>query len=62
MEKIVIYLGLGISLWGVALIAVAWWFDFGLAVKIAGVLVGSALVYLGWRLTERGHQEVNSDG
>jgi hypothetical protein len=50
-----IYVGLLISLLGIALIFVAMWLlDFGLAVKLAGLLLGSALVYAGWVLTERG--------
>jgi hypothetical protein len=46
-------LGLVISLLGIVVFVTVWLLDFGLAAKLAGVLVGSALVYLGWRLTER---------
>jgi hypothetical protein len=48
------YVGLLISLLGVALIFVTMWLlDFGLALKLAGLLLGSAVVYGGWVLTER---------
>jgi hypothetical protein len=51
-----IYSGLFISLWGVALIALAVWLpDFGLPMRLLGLLLGSAFVYGGWLLTERGH-------
>jgi hypothetical protein len=51
-----IYVGLLISLLGIALIFVTMWLlDFGLAVKLGGLLLGSALVYAGWVLTERRH-------
>jgi hypothetical protein len=51
------YVGLGIALAGIALLFVALWFDFGLAVKVAALLLGIALVYGGWLLTERGQSE-----
>jgi hypothetical protein len=50
-----IYGGLAISLLGIAVLALTMWLlDFDLAVQLAGVVVGSALVYGGWRVTERG--------
>ena len=50
-----IYVGLLISLLGIAVVFVTMWLlDFGLAVKLLGIACGSALVYLGWDLTERG--------
>ena len=52
---VMIYIGLLISLVGIAVVFVTLWlFVFGLAVKLAGVVVGSVLVYVGWHLTERG--------
>jgi hypothetical protein len=52
---VMIYVGLLISLLGIAVVFVTLWlFVFGLAVKLAGVVFGSALVYVGWHLTERG--------
>jgi uncharacterized BrkB/YihY/UPF0761 family membrane protein len=55
-SRAMIYVGLAISLAGIAVVFVTLWlFVFGLAVKLAGVVVGSALVYLGWHLMERGH-------
>jgi hypothetical protein len=50
-----IYGGLAISLAGVAVVFVTTWlFGFALPVKVGGAVIGSALIYGGWRLTERG--------
>jgi hypothetical protein len=50
-----IYGGLAVSLIGIGVLCVALWLpDLGLAVKLAGLVLGSALVYGGWRVTERG--------
>jgi hypothetical protein len=53
-EKIMIYGGLLISLLGIALIFLVWLLGFGLPLNLAGFLLGSALIYAGWVLTERG--------
>jgi len=50
-----IYVGLLISLLGIAVIVATWWlFVFPLAGKVMGLICGATLVYLGWRVTERG--------
>jgi hypothetical protein len=52
---VMIYVGLLISLLGVAVLLVTLWlFVFGLAAKIMGLVCGAFLVYVGWHLTERG--------
>ena len=50
-----IYGGLLISLLGIAvLVAMSWLFVFPLAGKVMGLICGATLVYLGWRVSERG--------
>jgi|SRR5215207_5742203 hypothetical protein len=50
-----IYIGLLISLLGIAVVFVTLWlFVFGLAGKVVGLVCGTTLVYVGWHLTERG--------
>ena len=53
---VMIYVGLLISLLGVAVLLVTLWlFVFGLAGKVMGLVCGATLVYVGWHLTERGN-------